>query len=268
MRLVSCDPRRPRLSIFGPRGALCSLRGGRSVGAARGPRRRGRRSWTMSVSSICIRRAGPAPGARDGGHFRHRALFIGPNARAAVNEGRADYVPVFLSDVPRLFESRALPLDAVFVNATPPIVMGSARSGRVSRRCTRRPGRQDSHRPIQPLDAEDARRQLRPRRRHRSRGRGGRAAVRTPSGRSATSSKGSALRRGARSRRRHPPTRHRGDPGGDGAGARRKRDLGIHTEMFTDAVVDLVESGVITGAQGAHPRQDRDRLRHGLPAPL
>ena len=37
------------------------------------------------------------------GHFRHRALFIGPNARAAVNEGRADYVPVFLSDVPRLF---------------------------------------------------------------------------------------------------------------------------------------------------------------------
>ena len=53
-------------------------------------------------------------------HFRHRALFIGPNARAAVNEGRADYVPVFLSDVPRLFESGALPLDAVLVNATPP----------------------------------------------------------------------------------------------------------------------------------------------------
>ena len=53
-------------------------------------------------------------------HFRHRALFIGPNARTAVNEGRADYVPVFLSDVPRLFDSGALPLDAVFVNATPP----------------------------------------------------------------------------------------------------------------------------------------------------
>ena len=42
-------------------------------------------------------------------HFRHRALFVGPNARAAVNEGRADYVPVFLSDVPRLFESGAAP---------------------------------------------------------------------------------------------------------------------------------------------------------------
>jgi hypothetical protein len=33
-------------------------------------------------------------------HFRHRALFIGANARQAVNEGRADYVPVFLSDMP------------------------------------------------------------------------------------------------------------------------------------------------------------------------
>ena len=42
------------------------------------------------------------------------------NARTAVNEGRADYVPVFLSDIPLLFRSRAMPLDAVFVNATPP----------------------------------------------------------------------------------------------------------------------------------------------------
>jgi acyl-CoA hydrolase len=58
------------------------------------------------------------------GHFRHRALFIGPNARAAVNEGRADYVPVFLSDVPRLFNSGALALDAVLVNATPPDAHG------------------------------------------------------------------------------------------------------------------------------------------------
>ena len=53
-------------------------------------------------------------------HLRHRALFIGPNARAAVEEGRADYVPVFLSDVPRLFMSRALDLDAVLVDVTPP----------------------------------------------------------------------------------------------------------------------------------------------------
>ena len=53
------------------------------------------------------RGAGPHLAPEMAGHFRHRALFIGPNARAAVNEGRADYVPVFLSDVPRLFESGA-----------------------------------------------------------------------------------------------------------------------------------------------------------------
>ena len=44
-----------------------------------------------------------------------------------------------------------------------------------------------------------------------------------------------------------------------------KHDLGIHTEMFTDAVVDLVEAGVVTGAaQGAQPRQDRDHVPDGL----
>ena len=57
-------------------------------------------------------------------HIRHRALFIGPNARRAIEEGRADYVPVFLSDVPDLFTSGALHLDAVLVNATPPDAHG------------------------------------------------------------------------------------------------------------------------------------------------
>src|SRR5437660_1715999 len=33
-------------------------------------------------------------------HFRHNAFFIGPNVREAVNEGVADYTPVFLSEVP------------------------------------------------------------------------------------------------------------------------------------------------------------------------
>src|SRR3954451_18476533 len=67
---------------------------------------------------------GPLLAPEMAGHFRHRALFVGPNARAAVNEGRADYVPVFLSDVPRLFQAGALPLDVVFVNATAPDAHG------------------------------------------------------------------------------------------------------------------------------------------------
>src|SRR5512141_1954238 len=37
------------------------------------------------------------------GHFRHNALFIGKNVRAAVNDGRADFTPIFLSEVCHLF---------------------------------------------------------------------------------------------------------------------------------------------------------------------
>ncbi|MFL5425275.1 MAG: 4-hydroxybutyrate CoA-transferase, partial [Myxococcales bacterium] len=54
------------------------------------------------------------------GHFRHRAFFIGKNARAAIEEGRAEYIPVFLSDIPRLFARDVLPLDAAIVNLSPP----------------------------------------------------------------------------------------------------------------------------------------------------
>ena len=54
------------------------------------------------------------------GHFRHKALFIGPNARKAINEGRADFIPVFLSDIPRLIDQNYLPLDAVLCNVSPP----------------------------------------------------------------------------------------------------------------------------------------------------
>ena len=39
------------------------------------------------------------------GHFRHNAVFIGGNVREAVNEGRADYTPVYLSEIEELFES-------------------------------------------------------------------------------------------------------------------------------------------------------------------
>ena len=54
------------------------------------------------------------------GHFLHRSLFIGPNARKAINEGRAEFIPVFLSDIPSLFDKGILPLDAVMVNVSPP----------------------------------------------------------------------------------------------------------------------------------------------------
>ena len=52
--------------------------------------------------------------------FRTNALFVGENVREAVNAGRADYVPVFLSEVPQLFRRRILPLDVALIQVSPP----------------------------------------------------------------------------------------------------------------------------------------------------
>jgi 4-hydroxybutyrate CoA-transferase len=54
------------------------------------------------------------------GRFRHNALFIGPNVRKAVNEGRADFTPIFLSEVPHLFYKGILPIDVAIINVSPP----------------------------------------------------------------------------------------------------------------------------------------------------
>src|ERR1700690_4525098 len=67
----------------------------------------------VEIVHLHIEGPGPHLAPEMAGHFRHTALFIGPNARAAVNEGRADFVPVFLSDVPHLFDAGLLPLGGV-----------------------------------------------------------------------------------------------------------------------------------------------------------
>ena len=54
------------------------------------------------------------------GHFRHRGLFLGANVREAVAAGRADYTPIFLSEIEGLFESGAMPLDVVLMQVSPP----------------------------------------------------------------------------------------------------------------------------------------------------
>jgi acyl-CoA hydrolase len=53
------------------------------------------------------------------GHFRHNGLFLGGNVREAVAAGRADYTPVCLSEIERLFEDE-LPIDVAFVQTSPP----------------------------------------------------------------------------------------------------------------------------------------------------
>ena len=189
-------------------------------------------------------------------HFRHRALFIGPNARAAVNEGRADFVPVFLSDVPRLFDSGALPIDAVLVNATPPDRHGfcslgtsveamhaAIRAARVvivqfNRAMPRTLGESFIH--VDDIDLA--------------------VEVDQPPYEYEAGSIGEVERRIGEFVAELVPD---GATLQLGIGAipvavalalRDKHDLGIHTEMFTDPIIDLVEAGVVNGA-----RKERNR---------
>lgn len=62
--------------------------------------------------------ASVAPALRD--RFRSVSLFTGPAFRTPVNEGRADYVPIFLSDIPALFQSGRVQIDAAFLQLSPP----------------------------------------------------------------------------------------------------------------------------------------------------
>jgi 4-hydroxybutyrate CoA-transferase len=210
----------------------------------------------VGVIHLHIEGPGPHLAPNMAAHFRHRALFIGPNARAAVNDGRADYVPVFLSDVPRLFESGALPLDAVFVNATPPDRHGFCSLGtsveamhaairaattvivQFNPSMPRTLGESFVH--VSDIDLaievdippyEHAVGEIGPVERRI----GEYIADLVPDGATLQLGIGAI-------------------PAATALGLRDKRDLGIHTEMFTDPVVDLVEAGVITGA-----RKERNR---------
>jgi 4-hydroxybutyrate CoA-transferase len=62
----------------------------------------------------------PYVGAEMEGHFRHNAVFIGANVRDAINEGRADYTPIYLSEIEELFESGAMPIDVALIEVSPP----------------------------------------------------------------------------------------------------------------------------------------------------
>jgi len=65
-----------------------------------------------------------APGME--GHFRHKSLFVGPADRKAVNEGKADYFPIFLYEIPQLFihGKGTLPLDIAIIQTSPPDAHG------------------------------------------------------------------------------------------------------------------------------------------------
>ncbi|WP_103665526.1 acetyl-CoA hydrolase/transferase family protein [Gracilimonas amylolytica] len=74
------------------------------------------------VEVVHLHTEGPAPYAdpeyKDS--FFVNALFVGANVRKAINEGRGDYVPVFLSEVPNLFRNKIMPLDVALIHVSPP----------------------------------------------------------------------------------------------------------------------------------------------------
>ena len=211
-----------------------------------------RASELRDVGLIHFHTEGPAPHpAPDmAASFRHRALFIGANARAAVNEGRADYVPIFLSDVPELFSSGVLPLDAVLINVSAPDANGYCSLGtsvdaalsatqaaktviaQLNRSMPRTLGDSFIHMDDIDLGVEvdlPPPEHLEPPIGAVERAIGEHVAELVPDRATLQMGIGSI-------------------PAAVGLALRDKRDLGVHTELFTDAVLDLVEAGAITGA--------------------
>jgi acyl-CoA hydrolase len=209
-----------------------------------------RRTDLADVSLYHLHTVGPAPFAEpeSEGRFLSVSLFVGAPVRQAIAEGRADFVPVFLSDIPRLFTSRAIPLDVALLQLSVPDRHGyctlgtsvdaalaaalSARHvvGEINERMPRTHGntlihvdrlgaliRTDrplhTHAPRPSTVAEEAI--------------GEHAARLVPDG--ATLQMGIGAIPDAVLRRLFD-----------------KHDLGIHTEMFSDSVVDLAQAGVIT----------------------
>lgn len=70
------------------------------------------------------------------GHLRHNAFFIGKNVRKAVWEGRADFTPIFLSEIPALLYSHQYPVDVALIQVSPPDEHGYCSFG-VGVECTK-----------------------------------------------------------------------------------------------------------------------------------
>jgi acyl-CoA hydrolase len=204
-----------------------------------------------NVSMVHLHTEGPGPhlAPEMAPHFRHRALFIGPNARAAVNEGRAEFVPIFLSDVPSLFSGGQIPLDAVLCNVTPPDAHGFCSLGtsvegmqaaiqaaglviaQVNAAMPRTLGESFVH--VDDIDY-GVEVEIPPYDYHA--GEIGEVERRIGEFVADLVPNGATLQMGIGA-----------IPTAVASFLRDKKDLGIHTEMLTDSVVELVEAGVVTG---------------------
>lgn len=212
----------------------------------------------QGVEMIHLHTEGAAPYA-DAAYaksFHTNALFVGPNVRSAVEEGQADYVPIFLSEVPSLFRSGVMPLDVALVQVSPPDRHGFCSLGvsvdaslaavQTARRVVAQinPNMPRTHGDgllhVSNIDlavlVDDAIPEVPP------------AALGAEARAigihcAALIEDGATLQMGIGA-----------IPDGVLAALGDHRDLGIHTEMLSDGVIDLIENGIITGARKvSHP---------------
>jgi acyl-CoA hydrolase len=216
------------------------------------------------IEALCARRdladvrlyhlhtAGPAPFADCGREKEYRSvsLFTGSPLRQAIAEDRADFIPIFLSDIPGLFLSGRVKLDVAFLQLSPPDAHGLCSLGtscdaakaametarivvaEINQQMPRTHGNN-----VVPLDrlhayvATD-----RPLVEHHVEPE---SSVEARIGELVANlvEDGSTLQMGIG-----------GIPDAVLARLHDKRDLGIHTEMFSDRVVDLVEAGAVTNS--------------------
>lgn len=210
------------------------------------------------IETVSMHTEGPAPFAETGMErsFRHNALFIGANVRRAVQEGRADYTPIFLSEIPEMFASGgALPLDVALLHVTPPDERGYCSLGvsvdcalaaaeqarlviaQVNPRMPRTGGHQLLASSINlAVAVETELLEPSPARQTEESAAIGRHVAELVDD-------GSTLQLGIGA----VPDAVVASLGGH-------RDLGLHTEMFSDGVLPLIKSGVINGARKTlHP---------------
>lgn len=86
--------------------------------------RRGPHVYDVEIVHMMTMGCAPYVAPEMAGHFRHNAMFIGANVRDAINDGRADYTPIYLGEIEELFESGVMPIDVALLELSPPDAHG------------------------------------------------------------------------------------------------------------------------------------------------
>ncbi|HZI80773.1 MAG TPA: acetyl-CoA hydrolase/transferase C-terminal domain-containing protein [Vicinamibacterales bacterium] len=209
-----------------------------------------RRTDLSGVELFHLHTAGDAPFCEPEhrGRFRSVSLFAGAPVRAAIARGDADFIPIFLSDIPALFETRQIPLDVALLQLSPPdrhgyctlgtsvdAALAASRAARVvvaeiNDRMPRTHGAT-----LIPLSRVDMFvHTSRPLPQH-SAGEPTAAEEQLAQHVAALVEDGATLQMGIGA-----------VPDAVLRALRGKQDLGVHTEMFSDGLVDLVQSGAVT----------------------